>query len=85
MALENMVRQFATWNDRVGGYATGGLSALEDAFDALGWDDPHPAPEAECWEPGCHRQATSGTPVALPERYRWTCFAHRPVADYSWR
>lgn len=62
-ALENMVRQFAVWSDLAGGYVTGGLSALEEAFDALGWEDPHPAPEARCQAPRCTRQATCGTPV----------------------
>ena len=27
--------------------STGGLSTLEDAFDYLGWDDPHPIPMKE--------------------------------------
>jgi hypothetical protein len=35
-ALDGMVRQFAYWSDTRGGYTTGGLSALEDAFDDWG-------------------------------------------------
>jgi hypothetical protein len=31
-ALEGMVTQYAYWSDSAGGYTTGGLSALEDAF-----------------------------------------------------
>lgn len=42
-ALEDMAWQFAyrgrTDDDLI--YTTGGLSALEHAFDVLGWDDPH--------------------------------------------
>lgn len=78
-ALESMVMQFAYWVEGpTGGYWTGGLSALEDAFAVLGWDDPHPAPEAECDEPGCHKQSSCGTPVPMPTRYRRTCGDHRP-------
>jgi hypothetical protein len=76
--LEGMVVQFAYWSDTVGGYTTGGLSALEDAFHDLGWDDPHPCPSACCDEPGCKKQASAGTPT--PERYRWTCYDHKPEA-----
>jgi hypothetical protein len=45
--IENLVRQFAdqTVVDGVPSYSTGGLSALENAFAVLGWDDPHPAPD----------------------------------------
>ena len=80
-ALEDMFRQFAYWNDRVGGYTTGGLSALEGAFEALGWDDPHPEPTACCDEPGCLKQIDCGTPEIrglVGGRYRSTCWGHRP-------
>ena len=46
-ALEGMVDQFAyrrvsRWGrGKRLAFNTGGLSALEWAFDALGWDDPH--------------------------------------------
>lgn len=42
-ALEDLTLQFAypTTVDGVPAYCTGGLSALEGAFAALGWDDPH--------------------------------------------
>lgn len=36
----------------------GGLSTLEEAFDILGWDNPHPAPEFECEIDGCHERVT---------------------------
>ena len=83
-ALESMVRQFAHWSDTAGGYWTGGLSALEEAFDVLGWSDPMPAPEARCDEPGCMRQISCGTPTpvgtygAASTGYRRTCGEHRP-------
>jgi len=72
--LEGMVRQFAYWSDSVGGYTTGGLSALEEAFELLGWDEPHPYPQSRCDEPGCMKQVSCGWPS--PEGYRSTCFDH---------
>jgi len=75
-ALEDMVTQFAYWSEKSGGYWTGGLSALEEAFAILGWDDPHPAPGARCDEPGCMEQANCGTPTA--KGYRHTCSKHVP-------
>lgn len=73
-ALEAMVRQYAAWSPG-GGYTPGGSSALEEAFEALGWENPHPAPEAECDEPGCHQQATCGWPDSAGG-YRRTCGEH---------
>lgn len=72
-ALEGMVRQFAYYTN--GCLHTGGLSALEEAFDALGWGDPHPAPEQQCDEPGCTEQRTCGGP-GPGNTYRWTCGEH---------
>ena len=42
-ALEDMVWQFAYRRTKDGKImlCAGGLSALESAFDALGWDNPH--------------------------------------------
>lgn len=42
-ALESMVWQFAYRGVKDSKLAlfTGGLSALEEAFSALGWDNPH--------------------------------------------
>lgn len=82
-ALESMVRQFAYWSERAGGYTTGGLSALEEAFDALGWDNPHQAPEARCDEPGCMNFALVGTPT--PDGYRRTCPMHAPKIERNKR
>jgi hypothetical protein len=73
-ALESMVHQFAHWDDKAGGYTTGGLSALEDAFHVLGWDDPHPYPEGRCHR--CKRQGTIGTPTK--DGYKWSCHEHAP-------
>jgi hypothetical protein len=74
--IEDLVRQFAhqVVSDGVPAYSTGGLSALEDAFDVLGWDDPHPAPEMACQHPGCSQWATCGTPT--DDGYKRLCSAH---------
>lgn len=79
--LEDMTRQFAYWSEGAGGYWTGGLSALEEAFELLGWDDPQPAPEARCDEPGCLKTDTCGWPsrpggTGPNGGYRRTCYEH---------
>ena len=82
LALEDMTRQFAYWSDVAGGLWTGGLSALEEAFDVLGWTDPMPMPEMRCDEPECMRQATCGWPTpagtsgSAATGYRRTCGEH---------
>lgn len=78
-ALEDMCYQFGYWNEGVGGIGTGGLSALEYAFELLGWDDPHPVPEMCCDEPGCTKAISSGTPT--PAGYRNTCHEHGPKGE----
>lgn len=78
-ALEDMVNQFAYWSDGdPPGQITGGLSALEGAFAALGYDEPHPAEHLRCDEPGCRKQSSSGTPTL--DGYRRTCHDHYPKA-----
>lgn len=72
-ALEGMARQFAYHNDS-GQIHTGGLSALEEAFEVLGWPDPMDDTASTCDEPGCGREATCGWPST--PRYRWTCYEH---------
>jgi hypothetical protein len=52
----------------------GGLSTLEEAFDILGWENPHPVPECECEIDGCHEHATCGAPTA--DGYKWMCSKH---------
>lgn len=73
--VEGLVTQFACWSDgKNPGFVTGGLSALEDAFDFLGWDEPHFIKECCCDEPGCRKQATCGIPTK--EKYRSVCGDH---------
>jgi len=82
-ALEAMVRQFAYWADGKGGSLwTGGLSALENAFDLLGWDDPHPVPDMACDEPGCSKKGMYGWSTrpggtGMNGGYRRTCYEHK--------
>ena len=78
-ALIGMVEQFGYYVS--GHLMTGGLSALEDAFDVLGWTDPHPAPELACQYVdadgnACGERRTCGSPT--PSGYLWTCGEHRP-------
>lgn len=78
-ALESMVWQFA-YRSGHGTLYTGGLSALEEAFEVLGWEDPYKVdPSNLCDEPGCRRFPTCGTQT--PEGYRSTCSKHRPPIE----
>ena len=52
----------------------GGLSTLEQAFDILGWENPHPVPECECEIDGCHEHATCGAPTN--DGYKRMCGRH---------
>jgi len=73
-ALEGMLSQFAYYGK--GGFLhDGGLSALEDGFEALGWTSPHPAPHRKCDEPGCGEEGTCGWPTG-DGGYRRTCYDH---------
>lgn len=65
--------------DGVPALDTGGLSALEGAFDILGWDDPHLIPEQACEEPGCPRRATCGVPTATG--YKRLCGDHARTVE----
>ena len=66
-ALIDMVHQFAypcvPEGSKVPCLITGGLSALEFAFEVLGWSEPYPVPELKCEIVGCPKMATCGTPV----------------------
>lgn len=75
-ALESMVWQFAHQCQKDGRPALGtmGLSALEGAFDALGWDDPYPTPDMACQVGECNDWATCGTPT--DDGYRRVCGKH---------
>jgi len=62
-ALESMVWQFGyrgTKNSKLMIW-TGGLSALEEAFEALGWEDPHYVDDEsmECDIERCHEWCSS--------------------------
>lgn len=76
---EEVIRQFAYRIKSNGhcAFTAGGLSVLEEAFDIVGWDDPHLCPECECEEDGCHEWATGGMPT--PDGYKWLCSKHREV------
>ena len=59
-ALEDMVYQFG-YRSVIGGkrcFTTGGLSALENAFEALGWDEGHVVEDGGCEIEGCNEWAT---------------------------
>lgn len=72
--LESMLYQFAGWNDTKGGFTTDGLSALESAFDTLGWNDPHIHKFSQCDEPGCKKRGTCGWGPKGKRRH--TCSTH---------
>jgi hypothetical protein len=63
-ALEDMVFQFGYRgvHNNQPCIITGGLSALESAFSAIGWDDPHILPEEgnTCDIKGCMNEPSSG-------------------------
>jgi hypothetical protein len=74
-AVESLLYQFAFRCDGDPPILwTGGLSALEEGFDALGWNDPKSVAELKCDEPGCVRVATCGWNDH--ERRRSTCSDH---------
>ncbi len=72
--VADLVNQFAYWGN--GGFTTGGLSALEDAFKLLGYGDFIPAPDQCCDEPGCKAHGSMGWPTK-EGGYRVTCWAHK--------
>jgi hypothetical protein len=78
-ALESMCFQFAGWDDKYGGYTTMGLSALEEAFNVLGWNDPHVYLAATCQWPNCKKQRTSGIPTS--NGYMLVCGEHFRALD----
>ena len=77
-ALESMVFQFGhrgTKNGKPTLY-TGGLSALEEAFEVLGWTDPHYLPEEgyTCEIEGCIEPNSCG--VTWGGYYLQLCSKH---------
>jgi hypothetical protein len=72
-----MVNQFAYAGRAINGVSTiwtGGLSALEGAFEALGYSDPQPMPHKQCNWMGCVEHSTCGVPSA--KGYKWVCGKH---------
>lgn len=84
-ALEGLLFQFAYDGKSIDGRPslfTGGLSALEDAFEVMGWPDPYAHPDLACCdEPGCSQRATCGTPT--PNGYRSVCGEHYQQIERS--
>ena len=94
-ALEDMVYQFGyrTIHNNKPCISTGGLSALEEAFSALGWSDPYILPEEgnTCEIKGCMYHSTAGMP--WEDMYLRLCHKHTsmvfnkkkrpPVKDYA--
>jgi hypothetical protein len=76
--IEGLVYQFGYEGRSMNGNPTlwtGGLSALESAFAALGWAGAnHEIPESRCDTPGCDKRADCGWPS--PTGYRRTCGLH---------
>lgn len=78
--IEGLLAQHAGWAETdPPGLSADHLSANERAFEALGWDDPHPMPDLACDEPGCLRRADCGWPSDAG--YRWTCGGHMRAGD----
>ena len=80
-ALESMVFQFGyrdVWGDDQPTISTGGMSALEEAFDALGWDDPHYLPEEgyTCEVVGCMEADICGVYWGVSKLYLRLCLTH---------
>jgi hypothetical protein len=81
-ALESMVWQFGyrtTINDHLA-IVNGGLSALEEAFAALGWGNPHwvDDPTMECDVEGCHQWRA---PQIIWDGF-YSCICDRHFAEY---
>jgi hypothetical protein len=73
-AVTDLVSMFAYRLDDPPRISTGGLSVLEDAFEILGYDDPHLVSERQCQFGGCTKTATSGTPTK--NGYMRVCLKH---------
>lgn len=76
-ALEDMVNQFSYEGRPVKGVSSitaGGLSALEGAFDELGYSDPQPMPHKQCNWAGCTEHSTCGVPSS--KGYKHVCGKH---------
>lgn len=86
-ALETMVWQFAYRGVKNNKPAlwTAGLSALEDAFSALGWAEPHYVDEiCECDIEGCHNWYSpqidwDGVYCLICDEHFTDYLAHKPL------
>jgi hypothetical protein len=94
-ALEDMVYQFG-YRGIIKGKPTihsGGLSALEIAFEALGWNDPYILPEENntCEVEGCMCEISSGQNwgdmyLRLCREHSRDCFKNEtrpPIKEYA--
>lgn len=74
--IEDLVRQFGCYGRYNGRLClnTCGLSALEQAFAFLGWNEPRPVPESECQIADCYENATTGAPTE--DGYKRMCGDH---------
>lgn len=83
-ALEDMVWQFAYRIDGKGRtpprLGNMGLSALEGAFSALGWDNPHPCPDSSCDIKKCQRWPHAGVPFPDGD-YLSLCSEHHAMME----
>lgn len=80
-ALESMVWQFAHRGVKGGTSIlyTGGLSALESAFEALGWEDPHVVEDCDlliCDVEGCAEFVTNQGVNWADKGYWCLCHNH---------
>lgn len=74
--LKSMVVQFAYWSEKDGGGLwCGGLSALEEAFDLLGFNGFWKRNDLACQFEGCSERADCGTPQD-DGPYLWLCQKH---------
>ncbi len=84
-ALEDLIWQFAYHGEKNGQPVlhTGGLSALEGAFRALGWDDPHVIEDVDgscCDVAGCFEGIACGGSYWRETGYWSLCSKHAEMA-----
>jgi hypothetical protein len=77
-ALEDVVWQFArrchSDKDKRKWLHTDGFASLENAFDTLGWSDPHYVEDGGCEYPGCYAWDACGMP--MKNGYKRLCYKH---------
>lgn len=77
--IEGLAYQYGMQMDGIGIplLSSGAISAMEYAFEVLGWPDPKPMKESECDYPDCHQWANCGTPTK--NGYKMCCYKHFKV------